>query len=133
MPSQTITIAVASSNEQILATRDVMLQLRPSLPSEEYLPTVRRMMQADRYRLVALYEKGAVRAFAGFRYMEMLSAARFCMSMISTQTRHIVPAASERRCWIGSRLRPERMGALSCTWIPAYSENARIASIFERA
>jgi GNAT superfamily N-acetyltransferase len=72
MPSQTITIAVASSSEQILATRDVMLQLRSSLPSQEYLPTVRRMMQADGYRLVALYEKGAVRAVAGFRYMEML-------------------------------------------------------------
>src|ERR1700747_3412191 len=57
-----IRIASASDDEQILATRDVMLQLRPSLPSREYLLTVRRMMLADGYRLVALHENGAVRA-----------------------------------------------------------------------
>ena len=69
---EAITIAVASDDEQILATRDVMLQLRPSLPSREYLLTVRRMMLADGYRLVALHENGAVRAVAGYRFMEML-------------------------------------------------------------
>lgn len=66
-----VTIVVATSDAQILATRDVM-QLRPSLPSEKYLPMIRRMMQADGYRLVALYEKAEVRAVAGYRFMEML-------------------------------------------------------------
>ena len=70
-PQQTVTIAVASGDEQILATRDVMLQLRPGLPPQNYLPTVRRML-ADGYRLVALQEKNVVRAVAGYRYMEML-------------------------------------------------------------
>jgi GNAT superfamily N-acetyltransferase len=69
---EAITIAVASDDEQILATRDVMLQLRPSLPSREYLLTVRRMMLAHGYRVVALHENGAVRAVAGYRFMEML-------------------------------------------------------------
>ena len=69
---EAITIAIASDDEQILATRDVMLQLRPSLPSREYLLTVRRMMLADGYRLVALHENGDVRAVAGYRFMEML-------------------------------------------------------------
>ncbi len=69
---EAITISVASTDQQILATREVMLQLRPNLPSQAYLPTVKRMMQADGYRLVALQEKDVVRAVAGYRYMEML-------------------------------------------------------------
>jgi GNAT superfamily N-acetyltransferase len=72
MRPQTITIVVATSDEQILATCDVMRQLRPSVPAEEYLPTLRRLMQTDGYRLVALCEAGAVRAVAGYRFMEML-------------------------------------------------------------
>jgi GNAT superfamily N-acetyltransferase len=72
LPQNAVTIAVAVSDEQILATRDVMLQLRPSVASEKYLPTVRRMMQKDGYRLVALFNNGAVRAVAGYRFMEML-------------------------------------------------------------
>jgi len=75
MPER-IQVARAISDEQILATRDVMLQLRPSLPAQEYLPTVRRMMQSDGYRLTVLYEEGVVRAVAGYRLMEMLSCGR---------------------------------------------------------
>ncbi len=71
-PREAITIAIASSDEQILATLEVMLQLRPVVRSQDYLSTVRRMMNADGYRLVALYEKDAVRAVAGYRFMEML-------------------------------------------------------------
>jgi GNAT superfamily N-acetyltransferase len=64
------------SDEQILATRDVMLQLRPHLTVEEYLPMVKRIMQSEGYRLAALYEKEAVRAVAGFRFMEKLSSGK---------------------------------------------------------
>ena len=71
-PQKAVTIAVARSDEQILAARDVMRQLRPSVPAEEYLPTLRRMIQTDGYRVVALCEGGAVRAVAGYRFMEML-------------------------------------------------------------
>jgi hypothetical protein len=72
LSEEAVTIAVAISDEQILATREVMLQLRPSLALENYLPTLRRMMQTEGYRLVALSENGAARAVAGYRIMEML-------------------------------------------------------------
>jgi GNAT superfamily N-acetyltransferase len=75
-PKKAVTIAVASNDEQILATRDVMLQLRPNLPSQEYVATVKRMMQADGYRLIALHENDIVRAVAGYRYMEMLYSGK---------------------------------------------------------
>ncbi|HEY1759509.1 MAG TPA: GNAT family N-acetyltransferase [Bryobacteraceae bacterium] len=74
--SAPIAVAEAVSDEQILATRDVMRQLRPHLPFEEYLPTVKRMMQSDGYRLLALYEKDAIVAVAGFRLMEKLSSGK---------------------------------------------------------
>jgi GNAT superfamily N-acetyltransferase len=60
------------SDEQILSTRSVMLELRPSIEPGDYLPRVRRMMQSDGYRLAAAYEDGVCRAVAGYRFMEML-------------------------------------------------------------
>ena len=65
-------VVKATTDEQILATRDVMRQLRPHVPADEYLATVRRMMQTDGYCLAALYAEESVRAVAGYRFMEML-------------------------------------------------------------
>lgn len=86
---EAFTIAVAVSDQQIQATRDVMLQLRPSVPPDEYLPTLRRMMQVDGYHLVALCEAGAVRAVAGYRFMEMLYCGRVMyVDDLNTDERH---------------------------------------------
>jgi GNAT superfamily N-acetyltransferase len=61
----------------VLATREVMLQLRPHIAAGDYLPRVRRMMESDGYRLAAARdEAGVVRAVAGFRFMEMLYCGR---------------------------------------------------------
>ncbi|AXK73637.1 GNAT family N-acetyltransferase [Lysobacter sp. TY2-98] len=67
----TVTITEATTDAEILATRDVMRQLRPSVAEADYVTTVRRMMDAG-YRQVALVEDGDVRAVAGFRIFEML-------------------------------------------------------------
>ncbi len=66
----------ALTDEQILATRDVMLQLRPAITPDAYLPTVRRMMETDGYHLAAVLDQGVVRAVAGYRFMEMLYCGR---------------------------------------------------------
>lgn len=71
-----VTIAEATTDADIIATRDVMRELRPNIPAESYLATVRRMMQSDGYRVVALRERDAVRAVAGYRVMEMLYCGR---------------------------------------------------------
>lgn len=65
-------IVKATTDEQILATRAVMRELRPTVPVDEYLATVRRMMQTNGYHLAALYIEETVRAVAGYRFMEML-------------------------------------------------------------
>ena len=69
---QHIAVAEAVTDDQIIATRSVMLQLRPLIPPDAYLPMVRRMMASDGYHLAALYDGETVAAVAGYRYMEML-------------------------------------------------------------
>ncbi len=68
-----MTIVRIETDDQILSTRHVMLQLRPHIPAGDYLETVRRLMQTDRYALAAaLDDAGVVRAVAGYRLMNML-------------------------------------------------------------
>ena len=68
-------IARISTDEEILSTRDVMLQLRPHIAPEDYVRTVRRMMTNERYQLAAAVDRG-VRAVAGYRISEMLYCER---------------------------------------------------------
>lgn len=72
IPPKDIQVQELSTDEEILATREVMRQLRPNIPPDEYLATVRRMMQTDGYRLAGLDDDEQVRAVAGYRFMEML-------------------------------------------------------------
>ena len=69
-------IQEATTDEEILATRSVMLQLRPHIAPEDYLPTVRRMMENDGYHLAAVHTDGVVCAVAGYRFMEILYCGR---------------------------------------------------------
>ena len=71
-----LVISPAHSDNEILDTRDVMCQLRPHLSIDDYEATIRRMMSSDGYRLVALRDRGLVRAVAGYRLMEMLTYGR---------------------------------------------------------
>ena len=72
----TYTIDRATTDAGILATRAVLLDLRPNIAPDDYLTTIRRMMETDGYRLAALYADGVVRAVAGYRFIEMLYAGR---------------------------------------------------------
>ena len=65
-------ITVMTTDAEILATCEVMRQLRPHIPAADYVPLVRRMMQTNDYHLVALTVADRVRAVAGYRFMEML-------------------------------------------------------------
>jgi GNAT superfamily N-acetyltransferase len=72
-----VTIVEPNTDAEILATYDVMRQLRSHLMRQEYLRAVRRLTQTEGYRLAALIEDGQVRAVAGYRFMEMLYCGRF--------------------------------------------------------
>lgn len=68
-------IALASTDDQIAATFDVMVQLRPHLTRDAYVPLVRQLA-AGGFQLAALTDDGVVRAVAGYRYFEMLYCGR---------------------------------------------------------
>jgi GNAT superfamily N-acetyltransferase len=72
------TIVRVEEDSQIVATREVLRQLRPHLPSEErdYVAVVRSIMASDGYRLAAVVEEGTVRAVAGYRLFTMLYCGR---------------------------------------------------------
>ena len=69
----TPTIARATTDDEIHATWPVMKQLRPHIADDAYVPTVRRMMDGEGYRLAVLRDAdGVVRALGGYRFIEML-------------------------------------------------------------
>jgi GNAT superfamily N-acetyltransferase len=65
-----------TTDEDILAARRVMRQLRPQVPEADYLAIVRRMMQTDGYQQAAVFEADVVCAVAGYRFMEMLYSGK---------------------------------------------------------
>ncbi len=71
-------IVRAEQDEQILATREVLRQLRPHLPGDDegYLTAIRAIMASDGYRLVSVVDEGTVRAVAGYRLLSMLYCGR---------------------------------------------------------
>jgi GNAT superfamily N-acetyltransferase len=65
-----------TTDEEILAARGVMRQLRPQIPEAAYLETVRRMMKTDGYLQAAVFDGDTVVAVAGYRFMEMLFSGK---------------------------------------------------------
>ena len=65
-----------TTDDDILAARRVMRQLRPQISEASYLETVHRMMQTDGYLQAAVFEGDTVVAVAGYRFMEMLFSGK---------------------------------------------------------
>lgn len=65
----------ASTDQQIADCYDVMAELRPHIPREQFLPLV-RAMQADGYRLACIRDRGRVVAVAGYRFGTNLFCGR---------------------------------------------------------
>ena len=64
-------VRTLKTDDEILAARAVMRQLRPQIPETTYLETVRRMMQTDGYLQAAVFDGSTVVAVAGYRFMEI--------------------------------------------------------------
>jgi GNAT superfamily N-acetyltransferase len=69
-------VRTLTTDEEILAARSVMRQLRPQIPEAAYLDTVRRMMKTDGYLQAAVFEGDTVVAVAGYRFMEVLFSGK---------------------------------------------------------
>jgi GNAT superfamily N-acetyltransferase len=72
----TTVVGKLTTDEDILAARAVICQLRPQVPETAYLETVRRMMRTDGYLQAAVFEGDIVVAVSGYRFIEMLYAGK---------------------------------------------------------
>src|SRR5947209_6646855 len=72
-----MSVISAQTDSEIQACWPVMAQLRPHLPEDEFVGTVRRQF-AEGYRLAFVEREQEVVAVAGFRLIHSLSSGRFC-------------------------------------------------------
>jgi GNAT superfamily N-acetyltransferase len=70
-----MTIRLADTDVEILGCFPVMVQLRPHLVRERFLPTIRNQERGG-YRIAYLEESSEVRAVAGFRIVDNLAGTR---------------------------------------------------------
>lgn len=71
-----VSVSHATSDEEIAATFEVMRQLRPHVEPGAYVAYVRRLMESDGVKLLALRENTVVRAVALYRFMNMIYCGR---------------------------------------------------------
>ena len=72
-----MTIAFATTDEDIDSCYPVMSELRTHIAREEFLPRVRRQMEDFDYRLAYLKDEGEVKAVAGIRISEWLHGGKY--------------------------------------------------------
>lgn len=70
-------IAFAATDTEIQNCYDVMSQLRPHIAAKDFVPRVRRQMEAFDYRLPYVADDGEVKAVAGIRVSEWLHGGRY--------------------------------------------------------
>ena len=73
----TMIIKEAVSDAEILATFDVMIQLRTHLTREGYVEIINRLRRTNSYHLAALIDGGVVACVAGYRIAEGLSWRKY--------------------------------------------------------
>jgi GNAT superfamily N-acetyltransferase len=67
---------LAESEQEILDCHPVMAELRPHIQREEFVSTVKRLVETANYRLAYL-TSGGVKAVAGFRISEWLAGGKY--------------------------------------------------------
>lgn len=71
------TLKECCTTEEIRSTYEVIQQLRPHFTDpEQYVQTVRRLMENEKYKLIALHHDGKCVGVAGYQIQERLSFGR---------------------------------------------------------
>jgi GNAT superfamily N-acetyltransferase len=69
-------IRKASTDQEIAACFAVLSELRPHLKSEQFVATIRHLMETTNFAL-AFLEDGGIKAVAGYRISEWLHAGKY--------------------------------------------------------
>ena len=101
-------ITIAATDQDILRCFPVMRQLRPHLVEAEFVARV-RLQEHEGFRLALLEEDGAVRAVAGFRILENLSAGRvlYVDDLVTDESRRSAGFGRRFLEWLRERARAE--------------------------
>lgn len=70
-------ITVADTDAEILATYEVMSQLRPNVPRPDYLRLIRLQQSEVGFRLASLRDDAGITCVAGFRFCRSLGWGKF--------------------------------------------------------
>ena len=72
-----MTIDFATTDDEISECYDVMAELRPHIPREDFLPRVRRQMRDFGYSVAYVKDDDEVKAVAGIRISEWLFGGKY--------------------------------------------------------
>jgi GNAT superfamily N-acetyltransferase len=82
-------IALATTDEEILACFPAMFELRPHLTAEDFVPRVRRLMKGGFQLVYVQTDDGKIPAVGGFRIEEMLHRGKsIYLDDLSTMASH---------------------------------------------
>ncbi|MGG2027808.1 GNAT family N-acetyltransferase [Gottfriedia sp. S16(2024)] len=70
-------VKTMESNSDILKTFQTVSQLRPHLSEDEFVNTIKRLINTNNYHLVAVIENEEVTAVAGYRITESLAWGKY--------------------------------------------------------
>jgi GNAT superfamily N-acetyltransferase len=103
-------IRLARTDAQLEACFEVMAELRPRIPRDDFLPQVRRQMESDRYQLAFLEHNRAIEAVAGFRIGECLAWGRYMYvyDLVTKAEKRSKGFGSELLDWLVALARNER-------------------------
>ena len=91
-------IKIAETDDEIRRCYPVMSELRPHIAEEDFLPQVRRQIEASGFQLVYLEDGGEVKAVAGIRIAEWLARG------MSLDLEDLVASESDRSKGYGGKL-----------------------------
>lgn len=73
----TYKIALVESDEEILNCFAVISDLRSHIKPDEFLPTIKRLIENAGFQMAYLADGGEIKAVAGFRISEWLAAGKY--------------------------------------------------------
>lgn len=107
-------IELATTDEQIEATYEVMKQLRPHIQESDYVRLVKMQQAEHNYRLVALTEDGQTTCVAGFRISHSLAWGRYLYvdDLVTDERKRSEGAGKAMLNWLVAHARDQKCGEL---------------------
>lgn len=104
-----------ATDAEILATWEVMHELRPHLERERYVERVRALMASDGFSLVAIVVDEQVEAVAGYRLVSLLHCGRALVvdDLVTRESARSAGHGKRLLDWLKRRARAEGCAELS--------------------